>query len=123
MTKRDIQKIVRKWQKILKLEDWDITVVTQRGKKAAGFLGQNEITTERKVCRISLSIPHKESHGEDADIETTIVHELIHIFFDPFYPVNPKRDKEKVILVEHAVEAISLALVRLDRERKRRVHQ
>ena len=40
-----------------------------------------------------------------------MVHELVHCWFDPFFPTNPTRNKARVRLVENAVDAIATALV------------
>jgi len=110
VTQREINKVIRKWKKILRLEDWIITA--EKFKSTSDSLAKCSITSERKTCRISLFFPHQDLDGTEQNIETSIVHEMVHIYFDPFWPNDPDKQRAKVLLIEHAVDALSEALVR-----------
>jgi hypothetical protein len=75
-----------------------------------------ERVPERKVARISVWFPHVERRGEPADIEDTILHEMVHIYFEPFYPDG--QDVKSIaarLAVEDGVVAVTSALLKLDR--------
>lgn len=110
MTQTQLEKLCRKWQKILRLQDWKISI---------GFCELREIKVNR-YAEIKSNEHHKtatililreELHppghcGEIYSIEKIIVHELIHLHF-LCYDENTE---------EVAINCISEALVKLERK-------
>ena len=115
MRKSDVSKYVRKWQRRLYLQDWEIKTVVCDKDDIDGSLARATIVGERRSCTIQVSWPHTNLLGEPDDLEHTIVHELVHCWFDPFYPADPIRHKHKVLVLENAADAIAMALVEADR--------
>jgi hypothetical protein len=105
--------LLKKWQAILRLQDWDITIKYKRhydmdDNKAGGV----SWIKRRKIARISVLDPIDIGTGWNSeDVEATVVHELLHIQFcmiDDFSGVSAD-------LFEQAIEATTNSLIRLDR--------
>ena len=116
MTKRAASALVEEWAHRLGLGGWEVIVRFVSRTKAPLDMAQATITGDRRVCRIDLRWPHRNNNGESDDLEQTIVHELVHCWFDPWFPTNPAKQKARVRLVENAVDAIAVALVEAKRE-------
>lgn len=93
MTNTTPQKILKRWQKILKLQDWKIKIKGYSGKNAGKFSQDPDI----KFAKIKIN-PKKTNNPEH-----TIIHELIHIKLSAMdeliekylREIFPKGDKEK----------------------------
>jgi hypothetical protein len=110
------------WQRILRLQDWDIEVVIARPDDIVG-VGLNEVASSLRQCTIRIL-------GEDdarrrcvtlpnaavmADTEITLVHELVHLHLHDFDGA-PEEGSPAHRALERAVDALARALVALDRE-------
>jgi hypothetical protein len=111
----DLNALTKKWQAILRLQDWTI----EAGYKRAFDMPdgkQGGCTWVRRLKRALISVLDPQDYGPDPvagsqDIEATLVHELLHIHFalvDDFAGVS-------MDLFEQSIDAIAIALVRLDR--------
>ncbi|HEY2012608.1 MAG TPA: hypothetical protein VGH38_03855 [Bryobacteraceae bacterium] len=106
------------WQKRLNLQDWNVSVVLARATELKPkTLGNIHWDLEKKTATIHVldpadyRLPFKEML---ADMEFTVVHELIHLNFAPvvsdFQRSDANRREE-----EHAVNHMADALLKLDR--------
>lgn len=112
------------WQRMLRLQDWDIEVLIVRRRElcATGTsLGSATIDTYRRA-RIRLADPLDYVDADwpiDRDMEATLLHELVHLHLDdlrvPETDTNGRRTGENIAL-ERATEAIARALLMLDRD-------
>lgn len=112
---------VRKWQRILHIEDWEIraSLVPQT------FFGDRTTSAHAEVAsnfhRASIKLATFETldltvNPEDADQERTLVHELVHLVFRPVDMFNDEKPGSATMrLYERAVESMARTLVELDR--------
>lgn len=86
------KKLLKKWQKILKLRDFDIALKIRSYKEMSSddkfYLGRIEYSHEDRFAVIELlDVKHYKkakkgfAFSELIDLETTIVHELLHLSF------------------------------------------
>ena len=110
------------WQGILNLSEWHIHVQTSRLWEMADHdcVGQCEAYPHRKDAVIRVLDPNdlgavrgRFFDGEECDYDLTLVHELLHLHFDPMW-VHPT-DHNQTVMTEQAINAISKALVTLYR--------
>lgn len=109
MTKRQVTRLVKEWQKTLHLVDWQIILEFKTIEQLPEQLALVAITSERKVARIFLRWPHKDNHGQEDNVEATIIHELLHCHFDALLPVNIEKKKHQMILLEQAIDLVASA--------------
>ncbi|WP_160112318.1 hypothetical protein [Salicibibacter kimchii] len=114
-TQEELEQKLVYWQKILKLQDWDISI---EKKKMIGedFEGNVQCFLESKEAFISIldeDYRPDDSLGEH-DMEETLVHELLHLHL---YPISEiAEDKPNYDLFEEqAINALAKAYVYLDR--------
>lgn len=65
------------WKPRLGLSDWEVAVEVGDPWKNR-LLGTSTIVRERRSARLRFAVPHP----EDEDLEATVVHELLHCYFD-----------------------------------------
>jgi hypothetical protein len=105
------------WQKRLNLQDWNISVVVVRASDLKPrTLGNIHWDADKKkaVIRVLDPVDYNNMPTKDmlADIEFTVVHELIHLELSSLPRSEASRSEE-----EHAVNQIARALLELDRKR------
>ena len=117
------KKVLEKWQKILRCQDWDIDITIARYSKMDNGDVAGWITREytKKYAHIHLLDPvdidkstYHNGNTFPYDMEQVLVHELLHLGTNYFEP----EDKGEGIFrdnLEQFVEQISWALIRLDR--------
>lgn len=103
-----------RWQKRLKLDDWNVTIVPSDPRELRpGTFGNIrwDSTKKRAVIRV-LDARHYEMPYRTAlrDMEFTVVHELIHLELSSLPRSEASRSDE-----EHAVNRIAQALLDLER--------
>jgi len=103
------------WQKRLNLQDWNIDIVMSRtGELKPKTLGNIHWDADKKTAVIRVldpadyKLPFKDML---ADMEFTVVHELIHLELSSLPRSEASRRDE-----EHAVNQIADALLKLDRK-------
>lgn len=114
---------VHYWQEVLRLMDWNVKVLLKRRHemKHPHALGMNSWDMNRKAATITMCSPedlpsHNEAFdGEENDYDVTLVHELLHLHFAPFWPVD-EDDGVDELPMEQAINLLSYALVGLDRK-------
>ena len=105
------QRVCRLWQKLLRLEDWDVEILVDRQydmPKDCG--GSIEAFEHKRQARLRVLDPRDANPRwqPDMDAEGTIVHELVHLYFEP---LEQRSDKRLQIAEEQAVHAITMALL------------
>lgn len=111
----DLQAICSFWQKVLKLQDWRITINYERFHKMrdkAGGLVWGDVRTVPTCKRAYIHVLHPgDNEGTtEQDVEETIVHELLHVHINEVL-----RNKEDEIEEERAINALAEAYVTLRR--------
>ena len=91
MTKAEQEAIAREWIMRLGLEKWKINCMLDAAPE--DFLSSDEIRAGEAewvavTRRATIKIRRKEAYAdqEEYDFERTLVHELLHLVFAPFYP-------------------------------------
>ncbi len=116
MTQTELEQLCREWQEILSLRDWDVKPSIKRGRDFASSGNEAEINWELQTRTATIYILDPIDYPDDTkweqDIESSLVHELLHIYFAPFNATDGTLEK---VAQEQAINAISLALVKLKR--------
>jgi len=107
MTQHQAEQLVVKWQKLLRLEDWDIEVRLKTEINSKGWLGCVAQQPFKWAAIITLK-----SDKSDDEIESTLVHEMVHIVLSGLaYLVD---NEMKINLVEEqAVHKLATCLMLL----------
>ena len=104
------------WQRLLRLQDWNITVNVKRRYQMSdpGAIGLCIRYTDSKDADIDiLSVQDISAYkGDDADYELTLVHELLHVHF-AFMNNDEGHARQQEELI---VSTLSRALVKLNRD-------
>ena len=115
MTASDLEYCLREWQKVLRLQDWDIKAELCSAARLHGKLGSCSVSFSKKAAKIL--ILDRASHDATIDSdwpydpELTLVHELLHChsgFMDGMTDYVETFE-------EHMVESIATGLVGLRR--------
>ena len=119
MNQRWLDRRLRYWQRILRLQDWNINgrVEGFRGMPTQEDAGTCNVDFELKeaLIRIMDPVDHNPNWIQPfQDVETTLVHELLEIHFDPFKNSDKKTLEHKI--QEQVIESLAKALVELERK-------
>ena len=110
---------VVKWQKILRLQDWDIRAKIAATTRELGIDPPDAMVNvnHKRRCATILLNPEPGAHKDiwPVDQEQNVVHELVHIFTEPFWPEDKGEDSCKWMLAEQCVDSLANALIALDR--------
>ncbi len=113
-TEKQLDGLLRKWQKKLRLQDWELDILyvdpVQFSKE--GSCGEIRAHVNRKLGVIGIGRPdlmlEKDPDYCNHEIEDTIIHELLHLHLNPFSPFD---DDLGMLAVEQAIEAISRVIL------------
>lgn len=116
LAEHDVDALLSEWQDRLRLSDWDVTVeiVPCRTQKD-GTLGTVSTTPALKSAEINV-LSFAEKTNSDLypyDMERVLVHELLHLHFDLFFPEGEGRPEYTAC--EVAIDCIARALVHAKR--------
>ena len=132
MTEYKLKTIVEHWQKVLRLQDWDIDARFARFREMQsqdGGIPWGRILINRLHRRGEIAILHpddyehcdddgcQQPHGGD-EIETTIIHELLHIYIHAKNEDEPSsvEEEQTINALAGAFASLSDALKGDDRE-------
>jgi hypothetical protein len=108
------------WQKRLRLQDWNISLVVSRATELKPkTLGNIHWDNDKKTATLRVLDPadYKLPFNEMLqDLEFTVVHELIHLELSPVLSPLQRNDANRRE-EEHAVNHMADALLKLDREK------
>lgn len=115
----EAMKVVERWQKILRVQDWDIRIHRGRNRDGDGVYAQ--IRTYRTLGTAKLFLVDWIDISETADPswfdqEQAIVHELVHVAMDNLE--DPERDTPQYNAMERFVDQMACTLVKMDRDRR-----
>ena len=114
MKQKALENLLAEWQKILRLQDWQIKVSFARGHEIDGHQGRATIYLNFKQALIQLRDPidwTDKDFPDDSEID--LVHELIHLHLRTFDTAKPGT-LERVAL-EQVDEILARAFVGLKR--------
>ena len=119
LTQEELEELCDKWKKILRLEHYDTHVTLARAKDFAGDDNEGEIDYILEKGNAAIRILDASDYPEtsfEQDMEATLVHELLHLYFAPFRP-DKEGDNLAFCFWERAIDDLSKVLVKLKRER------
>lgn len=111
MTAKQLQRLCRDWQRRLRLQDWVIEVRLEKPDSPTDY-GYSDVDYHDRLAIVTIMPPAalpKSATANYRDLEQTLVHELLHIYFDAL-PGGELKDREQ------AINAIAQALVTAKRE-------
>ena len=116
MTNRELQRLANKWLVRLRLSDWDVFIrFAKKGEDEDcwGICFPSPTTREALIVIQNpcyFTEPHPDHYN--ADVEVTLLHEILHIHFAPFNHINNSmKGRVEEVIVSH----LSQLLVALDR--------
>lgn len=117
MTIEEVRERLAYWQRVLRLQDWDLGVVFVDQRDLPSMTHRATIEQQRNYRRALIRIADPETarfenrdfhaHFGSDDIELSLVHELVHLLM----PVDGMPEDAE----EYAVEAIAKTVLALDR--------
>ena len=113
------ERLLRKWQAILRLQDWDVTLKVVRFHEVHNdALAHCRHQILKNSAEIAVRTPQDllptERWPGDNDVELTIVHELLHVKLAPLsIPDRFEIEQEQI------VESLARTLVRLAGEKEK----
>jgi len=117
---RYIRERLSVWQKRLKLDDWNISLVLSHPSDLRhGTLGNIRWDADKKTARIRVldtSEYHRPYLATLSDMEFTVVHELIHLELSSVTRNEESRSAESRSAEEDAVNRMADSLLQLDRK-------
>lgn len=110
MDQATLETLLAEWQKTIRLQDWFVVVQFKRiyNLSSQDVLGECcWVLSKRSAC-ISILDPndYDPSIISKFDVESTLVHELLHLHFAPFAAIG-----EETYQHEQAIDAIAKGLV------------
>ena len=109
MTDKQLKQLCVKWQERLKISDWEVDIkFSSHRDMPEGLVGVCRAMTTQKYAQIRIikDIP------PDEDLETVVVHELMHIVYHPEMMGLGDINKTQNDLYEQATQATTEALVK-----------
>jgi len=107
MTNAQLQQLAEEWQRLLRIQDWDVTVRFARPVEMfdRDLLGQCRTLANLKEAQVLICDPAQAP--EPMDVEYVLAHELGHILLDPL------ATKSNMLHVEQALHGFVHALIKL----------
>lgn len=104
MTSKQLSAAVTKWQKRLRIQDWDIKAeIVSRGELIdridADVLGACHCMETKKKAQILLLHESEHQPGNDS-LETILVHEMLHVVM-PVQDLNIKVDNNNPVYIAY----------------------
>ncbi len=117
MTDQELQRLCELWQRRLRLQDWTVKVqiARKRDLDLTDSEGQIQWVLSRREALIKLMDPidYSPTAMTPQDLEVSLVHELLHLYFAPF---DAEDGTLQQTCPEQAIDALSNALVKLARK-------
>jgi hypothetical protein len=113
-TQEQLDAALLAWKKRLRLQDWAIRAELVSPRELEGSRGRVQVFLPLKEAGIRIGRQHNDPEYDirGQDHEVALVHELVHIHTEPFWP---KKEGLKWDMAEQAVNDLSWALVNLAR--------
>lgn len=107
----EIQGLISKWAKILKVQDWEISLEIVRQYKIPGCWAETAFHGAKRIARIRLLDPSLPVDDDDPmeshNVELSIIHELLHIKLVQIEP--EKKDVEDPLYFDYHASLDQLA--------------
>jgi hypothetical protein len=117
----DLEKLLAKWQPILRLMDWDISVGYYRAyEMPENGVGACNVCVERNSAEIRVLHPcdlQPDSTDNTKSVELTLIHELRHI---PYHFFKPEQGTLAYAMWERSVDMDSVILAGLETKKRKK---
>lgn len=122
MTEHELVELCQQWQKVLRLQDWDVRARLVRWhemREPCRNAGECEWSLSKKQAILRIVCPEDAGPNDHwpHDVERTLVHELLHLHLAPLD--RDDMDPLEHTAMEQAIHAIACALVELKRASNR----
>jgi hypothetical protein len=114
----DLDALVGKWQGILRLKDWDVSCCYKRYhemplEKSVGCCSVSIERNSAEICILDPLDMEPDASENTRSIEASVVHELLHIWQEPYRP----QDKDSLAYKywERTTDSLSVVLLALER--------
>lgn len=119
MTDAELQDALYFWQRVLRLQDWQITAHFVDSQEIQGNRGHSHVHEDSMQCVIRILRPEGldqtsrfyKDFGDTYDPELTLIHELLHIPLHMVFREEP--GEHETAMQEQAIERIAGALYSL----------
>lgn len=111
---KNLSKLSAKWQKILRLQDWEVDINFYRSRDFTNPDALGECTFNINARSAVIKILDPIDYEGEYDIEWTVVHELLHLHFAQWTATN---NYECPVSAEQGIDAIAQALTKLEKKR------
>lgn len=108
----NLSKVASKWQKILRLQDWEVTIDYYRARDFTNADALGECTFNINSREGFIKILDPIDYEGEYDLEWIVVHELLHLHFADW---TAKNNYECPVSGEQAIDSIAQALTRLNK--------
>ena len=108
----NLSKVASKWQKILRLQDWQVDIDFYRAREFTNADALGECTFNINSREGFIKILDPIDYEGEYDLEWIVVHELLHLHFADW---TAKNNYECPVSGEQAIDSIAQALTRLNK--------
>ena len=108
----NLSKVASRWQKILRLQDWQVDIDFYRAREFANADALGECTFNINSREGFIKILNPIDYEGEYDLEWIVVHELLHLHFADW---TAKNNYECPVSGEQAIDSIAQALTRLNK--------
>ena len=108
----NLSKVASKWQKILRLQDWEVDIDFYRAREFTNADALGECTFNINSREGFIKILNPIDYEGEYDLEWIVVHELLHLHFADW---TAKNNYECPVSGEQAIDSIAQALTRLNK--------
>lgn len=108
----NLTRLASKWQKILRLQDWEVTIDYYRARDFTNADALGECTFNINSREGFIKILNPIDYDGEYDLEWIVVHELLHLHFADW---TAKNNYECPVSGEQAIDSIAQALTRLNK--------
>lgn len=117
-----VKKRIAYWSEIIRVQDWTIRIKVLREFEMKNSNCWAYIERYRPKRQATLALLHPIDYGNEAfddleaDPELSILHELLHLRFDPFENFCGDEKEDRELAEEQVVHDLATALLKLDRQ-------
>ena len=114
MTNKQLTRLGKQWQHLLRLDDWHIKYEMVCKGDIGGAVGRCSTKDSYKIAEIAIANDFcYEPHDDMRELEETLVHELLEIHYTPFKYDWKKGTRHLYDAQERSLNMISMAMVAL----------
>ncbi len=106
--KRELNAGVKKWKKLLRLQDWTFTAALTPNRDINGHIAMCSVSIPRKHSFLHIGSTEKDQAVAKQCHEASLIHEMLHCHFESFRPDDEEAPLEYEMW-EQAIDQLSVA--------------